>query len=149
MDNKEDFPACFPDDFFEKLSQIKVETEALDVYRVGKNGENNREAFKSTYEEYIAGEITDKDLDPNDPLINYSTSCNYKRAKIRGILKMCLKRHTRAKLLKGKTEITCGPSQITKNRCPERKSDGHVDWWLYKESSPQEYFEICEEKNNV
>ena len=73
-------------------------------------------------QEYIAGEITDKDLDPNDPLINYSTSCNYKRAKIRGILKMCLKRHPRAKLLKGKTEITCGPSQITKNRCPERKS---------------------------
>lgn len=147
MFKKADFPDCFPDNFIDKLNELKVDVEKdeQDVYRIGKNGENNRQAFKSTYEEFLDGEITDKDFDKEDILINFSTSCNRKKARIKGILKLCLKRHPRAVMLRGKTVLKCGPSQLTKKRVPARRNDGHIDWWLYKDSKPQDYFQISEE----
>ncbi len=35
-----------------------------------------------------------------------------------------------------------------KKRIPERRNDGHVDWWLYKDSNPQDFFEIYTEGQN-
>lgn len=148
MYTKAYFPECFPDNFVGELKKIETEEKVLNVFRVSKNGKNDRAAFKSTYEEYIAGEITDKDLDPKDFLINYSTSCNYKKGRIRGILKMCMKRNPKALILEGSAIHECGPSQITKKRIPERRNDGHVDWWLYKDSNPQDFFEIYTEEQN-
>lgn len=55
---------------------------------------------------------------------------------------MCLKRNPRALILEERALHKFGSSQITKKRIPERKNDGHVDWGLYKDSNPQDFFEI-------
>lgn len=144
---KEMFPDCFPDNFVTELNVIEddIELEELEVFRVSDNGQNDKLAFKSTYEKYVDGEITDKDLSATDFLTNFSTSCNYKKNKIRGILRNCLKREPKACILTGHAVHECGPSQVTSKRM-KCKSNGHVDWWLFKESMPQQHFEVYEDK---
>ena len=39
---------------------------------------------------------------------------------------------------KGQTEGSCGPSQLTSER--EERTDTHVEWWLYQDSEPQNFF---------
>lgn len=85
MFKKADFPDCFPDNFIDKLNELKVDVEKdeQDVYRIGKNGENNRQAFKSTYEEFLDGEITDKDFDKEDILIISPPPATEKRQELK------------------------------------------------------------------
>lgn len=139
------FPDCFPDRFVTELNIVEVETEEIEVFRVSDSGQNDKDAFKSTYEKYIDKEITDKDLSETDFLTNFSTSCNYKKNKIRGVLKNCLKREPKACILTGHAVHRCGPSQITSKRT-KSKSNGHVDWWLFKECEPQEHFSVYQEE---
>ena len=84
MDYRENFPECFPDNFFilmEKLDIIHNEKrldEDTVVYRIAKNGELNKQTFFSSYEEYENGLVTDKDIDRDD-LSTYSTSFDIKK----------------------------------------------------------------------
>ncbi len=49
-----------------------------------------------------------------------------------------MRHHPKASIAKGETEGSCGPCQLTSEREP--RTDTHVDWWVYEESEPQEYF---------
>lgn len=103
-----------------------------------KSGTIDREGFISTYEEIQRGLIPPKKkLRWNRPEI-YSTSCNMDYSEAQYALDMFMRHHPKAIIAKGQTEGSCGPSQLTSER--EERTDTHVDWWVYQDSEPQNFF---------
>ena len=49
-----------------------------------------------------------------------------------------MRHHPKAIIAKGQTEGSRGPSQLTSER--EERTDTHVDWWVYQDSEPQNFF---------
>lgn len=138
---KNRFPECFPDNFYSEILPSNLPDEEYNVYRVSKNGNTDNNAFISTYEEYLNGEITDKDIDLDNPS-TYSTSCNKSKSRIKGILKLALKHgHPKPIILEGVTKRQCGPSQVSRDR-DKFAARGHVDWWIFKNSKPEDSFKI-------
>lgn len=137
------FPECFPENFETDILPEEAKEENKSVYRVIKYGSINRESFISTYEEMQRKLIPRKKrMDLNDPGI-YSTSCNMKYDEAEYALNIFMRHHPKAFIARGETEGTCGPCQLTSER--EKRSDSHVDWWIYEESQPQTYFkEVAE-----
>ena len=133
------YPPCFPSNFENDILPKGAELKKRCVYRIAKFGKINRDAFISTYEEVERGLIPPKGLDLKDPG-TYSTSVNEDLKDIEKVLKMMMRHNPRPKILKGCTEPSCGPSQLTRDREPSRK-DSHVDWWIYDKSNPENYFE--------
>ena len=41
-------------------------------------------------------------------------------------------------IAKGTTEPECGP-------CKKEYNSSHIDWWIYKDKSPEKYFKVVEE----
>ena len=78
-----------------------------------------------------------KKLRWNRPEI-YSTSCNMDYSEAQYTLDMFMRHHPKAIIAKGQTEGSCGPSQLTSER--EERTDTHVDWWVYQDSEPQNFF---------
>ncbi|MFR8247623.1 MAG: hypothetical protein ACLU9V_07035 [Roseburia sp.] len=68
----------------------------------------------------------------------YSTSCNMDYSEAQYALDMFMRHHPKAIIAKGQIEGSCGPSQLTSER--EERTDTHVDWWLYQDSEPQNFF---------
>lgn len=137
------FPECFPENFETDILPEEAKEENKSVYRVIKYGSINRESFISTYEEMQRKLIPRKKrMDLNEPGI-YSTSCNMKYDEAEYALNIFMRHHPKAFIARGETEGTCGPCQLTSER--EKRSDSHVDWWIYEESQPQTYFkEVAE-----
>lgn len=132
------YPNCFPKNFETEILPEGAKEENKSVYRVIKYGTINRESFISTYEEIQRGLIPRKKrMNLNDPGI-YSTSCNIDYSDAEYALSLFMRHHPRAFISKGETEKTCGPCQLTSER--EKRTDSHVDWWVFDESSPQIYF---------
>ncbi len=132
------YPECFPENFETEILPKEAKEENKPVYRVIKYGAVNRESFISTYEEIQRGLIPPKKrMNLNDPGI-YSTSCNMEFSEAEYVLNLFMRHHPKAFIAKGETEKTCGPCQLTSER--EERTDTHVDWWIYNESSPQIYF---------
>lgn len=134
-----DFPDCFPPDFVKRLLPKEAKEQNLDVYRVIKNGQLNRESFLSTYEETIRHLRPFSANDDKDDPSYYSTSCDLNAKQLEYFLKLTLKREPKAFIAKGTTNGSCGPSQITSERQNQKKST-HVDWWIYKDAEPQVFF---------
>lgn len=136
------YPACFPSHFETDILPKEAKEENKSVYRVMKYGEMNREGFISTYEEIKRGLIPPrKRMNPEDPGI-YSTSCNMEYSEAEYAVNLFMRHHPEAFIAKGETEGSCGPCQLTAEREPRK--DTHVDWWVYEEAMPQNYFEKLE-----
>lgn len=76
-------------------------------------------------------------MDLNNPG-TYSTSCNMEYSEAEYMLKVFMRHYPRPFIAEGVTEATCGPNQLTSER--EERDDTHVDWWIYKDANPQNYF---------
>lgn len=77
----------------------------------------------STYEE-IQSKLMPrpKRYNENDPSI-YSTSCQLDLPALQSLLACCMKHHPKAFIAVGTTEGSCGLSQLTAERNPEKKMD--------------------------
>lgn len=137
------FPECFPENFESDILPKGAKKENKEVYRVIKYGEINRDSFISTYEEMKLGLIPmKKKYNPQDPSL-YSTSCNINSTELEYVLSVFMRHYPKVFIARGETEGSCGPSQLTSEREIKRK-DGHVDWWIYKDSNPEKNFEEVE-----
>mgnify|MGYP003097664552 FL=1 len=138
MERTKRYPECFPGNFETEILPKGAKEESRPVYRVMKSGTIDREGFISTYAEIQRGLIPPKKkLRWNRPEI-YSTSCNMDYSEAQYTLDMFMRHHPKAIIAKGQTEGSCGPSQLTSER--EERTDTHVDWWVYQDSEPQNFF---------
>lgn len=141
---------CFPDYFstsaIAEINKWGIEEEHL-VYRIGKYGENDTTAFLNYYDEIKQGlkpcrnkqlalEKYKKSID------SLSVSCYHNIEDIKNYyFSITLKRdYPNRIVLKGHTIGKYGVSSITSNRKCSCLSS-HIDWWLYKNSTPWEIFE--------
>ena len=134
------YPDCFPDNFASEILPKEAKYENKPVYRIIKFGKINRDAFISSYEEVVKGlrPAPKIGMDLDDPG-TYSTSCNMEYSEAEYMLKIFMRHYPRPCIAKGLTEYKCGPCQLTSER--EERIDTHVDWWIYKDANPQDYFE--------
>lgn len=132
------FPKCFPSNFETEILPKGAREHNKAVYRIIKCGIINKDSFISTFEEIQRGLIPRKKrLNLNDPGI-YSTSCNIEYAEAQHVLDVFMRHYPKPIIAKGETEAVCGPSQLTSER--EERTDTHVDWWIYEDVEPQQYF---------
>lgn len=137
------YPECFPENFESEILPNEAKEKNIPVYRVIKYGEINRNSFISTYEEIQRGLIPRrKKMNLSDPGI-YSTSCNIEYSEAKYALDMFMRHYPQPFIAKGETEKTCGPCQVTAER--EKRTDTHVDWWIYEAAEPQVYFKEVNE----
>ncbi|MCI9337906.1 MAG: hypothetical protein HFH93_10290 [Lachnospiraceae bacterium] len=137
------FPECFPEKFETDILPQGAKKENKSVYRVIKYGTINRDSFIGTYEEIQRGLIPRKKrMNLDDPGL-YSTSCNIEYSEAQYAMNIFMRHHPKVFIAKGQTEGSCGPCQLTSER--EERNDTHVDWWIYQEAEPQNYFnEVAE-----
>lgn len=132
------YPECFPENFETDILPKDAKKENKSVYRVIKFGTIDRNGFIGTYEEIQRGLIPPKKrMNLDDPGL-YSTSCNMKYSEAEYALNMFMRHYPKPFIAKGETEGSCGPCQLTSER--EKRSDTHVDWWIYEDTEPQIYF---------
>ena len=132
------YPKCFPSNFETDILPKEAREENKTVYRVIKMGTIDRNSFIGTYEEIERGLIPPKkNMDLSDPSL-YSTSCNINYSEAEYALKIFMRHYPRPIIAKGETEGACGPCQLTAER--EQREDTHVDWWIYDETCPQDFF---------
>ena len=132
------YPECFPENFGTDILPKDAKKENKSVYRVIKFGTIDRNGFIGTYEEIQRGLIPPKKrMNLDDPGL-YSTSCNMKYSEAEYALNMFMRHYPKPFIAKGETEGSCGPCQLTSER--EKRSDTHVDWWIYEDTEPQIYF---------
>ena len=132
------YPECFPENFGTDILPKDAIKENKSVYRVIKFGTIDRNGFIGTYEEIQRGLIPPKKrMNLDDPGL-YSTSCNMKYSEAEYALNMFMRHYPKPFIAKGETEGSCGPCQLTSER--EKRSDTHVDWWIYEDTEPQIYF---------
>lgn len=117
----------------------------INVYRVGKYGKNDNAAFLNYYDEVILGLKTVRNKErylekcKND-INKLSISCYYDKEDIEYYFGITLKdAYPERIFLYGITDKRHGISQKTKERKIEQ-TDSHVDWWLFKNSTPWESF---------
>lgn len=141
------YPECFPENLETEILPKGAQENSRCVYRIIKyDGEISRKNFMSTYEEVRAGLMPrSKRYNENKPS-TYSTSCQLELSSIQSLLSFCMKKHhPKAFIALGTTEGSCGLSQLTSERNPEKKDeDGHVDWWIYADAEPHRYFKKVE-----
>ena len=132
------YPECVPENFETDILPKDAKKENKSVYRVIKFGTIDRNGFIGTYEEIQRGLIPPKKrMNLDDPGL-YSTSCNMKYSEAEYALNMFMRHYPKPFIAKGETEGSCGPCQLTSER--EKRSDTHVDWWIYEDTEPQIYF---------
>lgn len=139
-----EFPECFPEDFKENILPADAKPEELTVYRLAIEGVINRNAFFSTFEDCIKNKkMTLRDVSQNYDLSNpstYSTSCYEKYNEIKNACKCFKRHHSLTKIITGRTTLSSGVIQRTKERTGEGKS--HVDWWIYRDKDVSGDFEV-------
>ncbi|MDY2995949.1 MAG: hypothetical protein SOU16_01395 [Faecalimonas sp.] len=139
------FPDYFSEQAVNNINKYGKETE-LSVYRVSKYGNMNT-AFLNYYDEIIQGLKKVRPEKKEALLKKYrndvdslSVSCYYEKKDIMYYFDVTLKNtFPEKKLLYGKTTFSCGLTQITSERKPQKK-DSHVDWWLYNKATPWKFF---------
>ena len=133
------FPDYFSKDVVEEILKHGKENNIV-VYRVGKYGKDKTISFLNYYDEVVMGLKTvmrkEKYLEKCKTNIdNLSVSCYYDIDDIQYYYDVTLKDdYPERILLHGVTDSNYGLSQKTSER--KRVNDSHVDWWLYKDSTP-------------
>ena len=143
MDEKyEKVKRIFPDYF--KLFTIPegAKEEKIVVYRACKTGKCDNISFTPSFEE--KGCVFLKGEDPKNPSL-YSLSTYEKPKDVKRFAHMNSDFQVPYVIAKGVTEPQYGLVQRTKERDPLYKRSSHVDWWLYKDATPYEAFQIIED----
>lgn len=130
----------FPNFFKNFKMPVGAKCENINVYRLCFWGEIDRQAFYGSYEAQAKGLISIKNIseDSDDPG-QYSTSCFENIRDIKKMKKLFSRHYPEVIVAYGTTEKSCGPHQRTIERESDRR-DSHVDWWIYENSDPQNYF---------
>lgn len=111
--------------------------EECQVYRICKSGRVDKESFLTSYIEYKQnGNLEYLDL---KDVSTYSISCWEKKRDAKRSLALFTRRSPNAIASKGVTAIECGVIQKTGERGGKNKKS-HIDWWVYKDSTPHIYF---------
>ncbi|MBS4785203.1 MAG: hypothetical protein KH009_03725 [Clostridiales bacterium] len=133
---KKKFPANFPT----HLLPPEAKEESIVVYRICKSGQVDEESFLPSYLEI--GRT--KDFDEKD-IGEYSLSAY---EKIEDAEKRCAffgNYHPEAIIAVGTTDPSCGLSQRTRERKKMKRGKSHVDWWIYENAKPHQFFKKYEE----
>lgn len=69
-----------------------------------------------------------------------------KRRDARKRLKLMKKYEDAPKLIVGETVPSCGLSMRTRESKTRKCRDSHIDWWIYKDAHPEQYFEEAGEE---
>lgn len=142
-----------PRELQEQISKSGAKEDIIDpVYRVAKRGKLDSEAFISTFEEIISGQLPDDDEKyPKDKIGTYSTSVYNNIDPCKKFIN-CLKKSVRLRkeypfpvILKGKT--ICGLAQLTCERESDYLDPYHIDWWIYNGMTKEvvEAYKVSEE----
>ena len=146
------FPDVYPEDLLERIIEDGAEENVMEnVYRIANYGNNDRDAFLSTFLTQInAGLHNDRDsyvlssLGQID-IGQYSTSLSISKKRAKRILKMIERKYGGPILLKGTIHPEYGLSMLTKDSKSNRTCDkDHIDWWLYDNADPSAHFKIIE-----
>lgn len=154
------FPNNYPDNLLELIINDGAQEQNFEVYRVCRNGLVNRDAFNSTFQEKpnrkrrISSVVVNRDaiLNSNEVIDigEYSTSVfeNLKPAK--RIITSMSKYTPEQIVAKGTTNPACGLSMRTEESKSKRNcTKSHIDWWIYENSNPEDYFEEIDYREEI
>ena len=158
-----EFPEGYPVNLLTLIIEDGAEDKAINVFRVCRTGKVNRDAFLSTFQD--AQKKASNNTNENTTIVNrdvaifdtskidigdFSTSCFDDLMPVRRIINNMQKSTPQQIIAKGITSPDCGLSMKTlnsKSKRSKRRNDPHVDWWIYKDATPEIYFkEYLEEK---
>lgn len=140
MSSKKRIEKIFPDYFKRFKLPEGAREQDICVYRACRSGKCDKDSFLPSFEE--AGYVLNPTADPTDPS-QYSLSTYEKPTHIKRFASMMSDMKVPYTIAKGVTMPEYGLSQRTSERKPKSKS--HVDWWLYKNATPYEAFEMIED----
>ena len=127
----------FPDYFQRFKLPDGAREELIKVYRACRSGQCDKESFLPSFEEN--GCVINPLADSADPG-QYSLSTFEKPKDVKRFAGVVSDMKIPYQIAVGETNQRHGLVQRTKERSKKRTS--HVDWWLYKDASPHEEFEI-------
>jgi hypothetical protein len=127
----------FPDYFQRFKLPDGAREELIKVYRACRSGQCDKESFLPSFEEN--GCVINPLADSADPG-QYSLSTFEKPKDVKRFAGVVSDMKIPYQIAVGETNPRHGLVQRTKERSKKRTS--HVDWWLYKDASPHEEFEI-------
>ena len=127
----------FPDYFQRFKLPDGAREELIKVYRACRSGQCDKESFLPSFEEN--GCVINPLADSADHG-QYSLSTFEKPKDVKRFAGVVSDMKIPYQIAVGETNPRHGLVQRTKERSKKRTS--HVDWWLYKDASPHEEFEI-------
>lgn len=137
MNNEDRVKNIFPD-YFERFELPDgAKGQFINVYRACRSGKCDADSFMPSFEE--AGYVLNSLADSEDPS-QYSLSTYEKPTHIKRFASMTSDMKVPYTIAKGVTDPKYGVSQRTRERKP--RSGSHVDWWLYKNATPYEVFDV-------
>lgn len=129
----------FPDYFQRFKLPDGAREESIMVYRACRSGKCDRNSFLPSFEEN--GCVLNPVVDSTDPG-QYSLSTFEKPTDVKRFAGVISDMKVPYQIAIGETNPRHGLVQRTKERTKKRTS--HVDWWLYKDASPYDEFEMIE-----
>ena len=136
LEQNENFPACFPDDFEQNILPHDVEFRAYHAYRILKMGTLDRNAFISSFEEFKDNTYKPRGFNIRSPE-TFSTSVLSDLQDAKNLLKFMCRHHPHPLIAEGFTEPSCGP-------CKKSYNSTHINWWLFKNAHPEYFFKVVE-----
>lgn len=127
----------FPDYFQRFELPDGAREEYIKVYRACRSGKCDKESFLPSFEE--SGFVLNPLADITDPGL-YSLSTFEKPTDVKRFAGAMSDMKVPYQIAIGDTNPRHGVVQRTRERTKKRTS--HVDWWLYKDASPYEEFEM-------
>lgn len=137
MNNLKRIEKIFPDYFQRFKLPDGAREERIKVYRACRSGKCDKDSFLPSFEEN--GYVINPFVDSSDPG-QYSLSTFEKPKDVKRFAGVMSDMKIPYQIAIGKTDPRHGLVQRTKERTKKRTS--HVDWWLYKDASPYEEFEM-------
>lgn len=137
MNNLKRIEKIFPDYFQRFKLPDGAREERIKVYRACSSGKCDKDSFLPSFEEN--GYVINPFVDSSDPG-QYSLSTFEKPKDVKRFAGVMSDMKIPYQIAIGETDPRHGLVQRTKERTKKRTS--HVDWWLYKDASPYEEFEM-------
>ena len=137
MDNRGTIKKIFPDYFDRFDLPDGAREESIRVYRACRSGKCDRDSFLPSFEQN--GFVLNPLIDAADPG-QYSLSTFEKPTDVKRFAGAMSDMKVPYQIAIGETNPRHGLVQRTRERTKKRTS--HVDWWLYKDASPYEEFEL-------
>jgi len=126
-----EFPEGYPDDLLDRIRYEGGEFASPHVYRVAPYGYNHPDSYLSTILNDKLRKVN-KNRNPYD-LSTYSTSCCMTKEAAENLKGIHFRKVPGCEIAEGDILPSFGPCRIN-------KKTEHVDWWLFKDATPWEYF---------